>query len=234
VVQDVAYYPANAQRALLEAVSFTLAPGQAMAVIGPNGAGKTTLLRLLSGLVAPTEGGIWLDGRRLATMTERERRQIGYLPQNVGLIDGTVGENITRFSREGDPIAAARAAGVHDLIGRLPRGYDTELRVDAPALSAGQLQRIGLARALFGQPRLLILDEPDASLDHEGDSALLAALKKARTAGGIVVLITHRTSLLADMDVILELQAGRVVSLAKTRPPPATADAPGVLRLQPP
>jgi len=217
VLQDVVYRPASLGRNLLENINVTLAPGQALAVIGPNGAGKSTLLRVLAGLAVPTRGEIRLDGLPLS---ELDRRNIGYLPQNVGLLDGTVGANIVRFSTGSDPIGAARQAGVHDMIGRLARGYDTELRLDAPALSGGQLQRIGLARALFGQPRLLVLDEPDASLDSEGDAALRRAIQAARAQGSLIVMTTHRASLLSEMDLLLELREGRVVSLKKPAPAP--------------
>jgi ATP-binding cassette subfamily C protein len=228
ILQDVVYRPASLDRDLLKEISVTLAPGQALAVIGPNGAGKSTLLRVLAGLAEPTSGAIWLDGLPLSQLN---RRNIGYLPQNVGLLDGTVGANIVRFSTGSDPIGAARQAGVHDMIGRLPRGYDTELRLDAPALSGGQLQRIGLARALFGQPRLLVLDEPDASLDSDGDGALRRAIQTARGQGSIIVMTTHRAALLSEMDLLLELREGRVVSLKKPAPAPGTPP-PGT-RLQP-
>jgi ATP-binding cassette subfamily C protein len=218
VLHDVGYCPPALGRALLEDITFTLQPGQAMAVVGSNGAGKSTLLRLLTGLALPTRGAIVLEGRRL---DQFDRARIGYLPQTIGLLDGTVGANISRFTPHGDPIAAARQAGVHDMIGRLQRGYDTELRVDAPALSGGQMQRIGLARALFGSPRLLVLDEPDASLDGEGDAALRTALRAARAQGAIIVVTTHRASLLTEMDVLLELHAGRVVSLSAPKTPAA-------------
>ncbi len=218
VLSQMSYCLPVQGRVLLRNVNLTLLPGQLVGVVGPNGAGKSTLLRLLVGLLAPTEGSIHLDGTSLAAS---DRRRIGYLPQNVGLLDGTVAENIRRFAESGDVIGPARQAGVHELIGRLPRGYDAELRPGAHALSGGQLQRVGLARALFGDPRLLVLDEPDASLDHEGEVALRSALLAARDRGCIVVLTTHRQGLLAAMDQLLEVQDGHVVAVA----PPATGAA---------
>jgi ATP-binding cassette subfamily C protein len=215
VLRDVTFRAPGEGRVLLSCINLTVPPGCLLGVVGPNGAGKSTLLRLLAGLFPPTEGAIFLDGTPLQSAN---RPQIGYLPQNVGLLDGSVFDNIARFAPDNDPIAAARDAGVHELIGRLPGGYETDLRPDAPALSGGQVQRIGLARALLGAPRLLVLDEPDASLDHAGEDALAATLLAVRARGGIVVLTTHRPGLLAVMDRLLELQDGRVVSTERTAP----------------
>jgi ATP-binding cassette subfamily C protein len=209
VLADVTYRLPGQGRALLQGINLTVAPGQLLGVVGPNGAGKSTLLRLLAGLLRPTEGVICLDGVRLDSA---DRPAIGYLPQNVGLLDGTVGANIARFSDAEDAIEAARQAGVHELIGRLPQGYDTALGPDTNAMSGGQLQRIGLARALYDSPRLLVLDEPDASLDHAGEIALRSALLSTRARGAIIVLTTHRPALLEVMDRLIELQDGQIVS----------------------
>jgi ATP-binding cassette subfamily C protein len=214
-------------RVLLQDITLSLPPGRMLGVVGPNGAGKSTLLRLIAGLVAPSDGTLCLDGTPLQAV---DRVKIGYLPQSVALLEGSVSDNIARFTDNGEPISAARAAGVHELVGRLPRGYDTELRPDAPVVSGGQLQRIALARALFGAPRLLVLDEPDASLDGEGEVALRAALTAARAQGSIVVLTTHRAGLLASMDLLLELKDGRVASL---RAPERTAAPAHAIRMQP-
>ncbi len=220
---------------ILAGLTLVVPPGTALGVLGVNGAGKSTLLRLLAGLLRPTEGDLLLDGAPLMPGAH-----IGYLPQNVSLLSGTVGANISRFTEgtddtllHADAIVAARQAGVHDLIGRLRQGYETELLADGEGLSGGQRQRVALARALCGQPRLLILDEPDASIDHDGDTALLAALRAARAQGSIVVLTTHRPRLLDAMDVILVLKDGRMQSFAPPdRPQPMPAPPPA-LRMQP-
>jgi ABC-type protease/lipase transport system fused ATPase/permease subunit len=217
-------------RALLSDINLHLQPGQMAAIIGPNGAGKSTLLRVFAGLLVPNSGTIRLDG---VPLTATDRLRIGYLPQSVVLLEGSVAENISRFADAAAPVLAARQAGVHELIGRLPRGYDSELRPDAPAISGGQMQRIGLARALYGAPRLLVLDEPDASLDADGEAALRAALNSARAQGSMVVLTTHRPGLLAAMDLLVELQDGRIVATRAPAAPPAAAPAPRAMRMQP-
>jgi ATP-binding cassette subfamily C protein len=182
-------------------------------VIGPSGAGKSTLARLLVGIWAPTAGGVYVDGHA-AHGWERESfgRSVGYLPQAVSLMDGTVRENIARM-QDADPaevVRAARMAGVHEMIGRLPFGYDTPVGDGSFVLSGGQRQRIALARALFGTPRLLVLDEPNASLDHPGEQALLHAIVEAKAAGTTVVLIAHRASIVSVVDRLLVLKDGMV------------------------
>jgi ATP-binding cassette, subfamily C, type I secretion system permease/ATPase len=222
-LHNVSFALPRQTRPILDNVSIAVPAGLALAVVGANGAGKSTLLRLLAGLITPSAGQITLDGAPLVA-----GEHIGYLPQGVALLDGTVGANIGRFvtdadvARHADAIAAARDAGVHELIGRLRLGYDTEIGADGASISGGQRQRIGLARALFGAPRLLVLDEPDASLDHEGDTALLAALATARARGSVVVITTHRPRLLAGVDLVLMLKEGRVHSLG---PPPVTSES---------
>ena len=198
-------------RRLLNDVTLAIPPGQAIAIVGPNGAGKTTLLRLIAGLRLPDAGHVLLDG---TAITAADRTRIGYLPQAIGLLSGSVADNIARFCPNPTASAAeaARSAGVHALIGRLPQGYDTPLHAGTAALSGGQRQRIGLARALFGTPALIVLDEPDASLDHDGDMALLEAIAAARAAGSIVVLSTHRPILLAAMDRIVTLADGMIAA----------------------
>ena len=201
-------------RTLLERISLAVPPGATLGVVGANGAGKSTLLRLLSGLAEPCGGAIRLDGLPLAAL---DRTRIGYLPQGIHLLDGSIADNVMRFAPPGPEatarvVAAARRADVHELIGRLRLGYDAEL-ADTARLSGGQRQRVGLARALFDAPRLLLLDEPDASLDHEGDAALLRAIAAAAAAGAVVVVVTHRAALLNTMRYRLTLAAGRLVSL---------------------
>jgi ATP-binding cassette subfamily C protein len=233
VLRDLSF--AQAGKPILAGLTLSVPPGTALGVLGVNGAGKSTLLRLLAGLLRPTEGDLLLDGAPLLPGAH-----IGYLPQNVSLLSGTVGANISRFAAgaddtllHADAIVAARQAGVHDLIGRLRQGYATELLGDGEGLSGGQRQRVALARALCGQPRLLILDEPDASIDHDGDTALLAALRTARAQGSIVVLTTHRPRLLDAMDVVLVLKEGRMHSFGPPeRPQPMPAPL-APLRMQP-
>jgi ATP-binding cassette subfamily C protein len=213
VVDRLVYMPPGADRAVLKGISFTLEPGEALGIIGPSAAGKSTLARLLVGIWEPTAGGIYLDGNS-TFLWERESfgRHVGYLPQSVSLLDGTVRENIARMA-EADPldiVRAARAAGVHEMIGRLPFGYDTPVGDSAYNLSGGQRQRIALARALFGSPRLLVLDEPNASLDHAGEQALLQAIAAAKAAGTTIVLIAHRPSIISAVDKVLVLKDGAI------------------------
>lgn len=212
-VDNLVYVPPGADRPVIKGVSFTLEPGEILAIVGPSAAGKSTLARLLVGLFAPSAGGVYLDGHNVYAW-ERESfgDAVGYLPQNVALLDGTVGENIARM-RPADPaaiIAAARAAGVHEMIGRLPFGYATPVGGTGFVLSGGQRQRVGLARALFGDPSFIVLDEPNASLDFEGEQALLRAVAGAKAQGAAVVIIAHRPSVTQVADKILVLKDGRV------------------------
>ena len=194
-------------------VSIELQAGQGLGVIGPSASGKSSLARLLVGVWRPLRGGIRLDGAALDQWSEEVLgRHIGYLPQDVELFVGTVAENISRFDTSGDPgkvLAAAEAAGVHDLIVGLPKGYDTELRGAGLGLSVGQQQRIALARALYGEPFLVVLDEPNANLDREGEAALTRAILGVRQRGGIVIVVSHRPSALASVDTILIMNQGR-------------------------
>jgi ATP-binding cassette subfamily C protein len=229
--------------AVLHDVSVTLAAGSALGVIGPSGSGKSSLARLLVGVWAPARGVIRLDGATLDQWPADQLGQsVGYLPQEVELFDGTVAENIARF-RPADPaqlIAAAKAAGVHDIVVRLPNGYDTRVGENGAALSGGQRQRIALARALYGEPFLVVLDEPNSNLDAPGEQALTAAILGVRARGGIVIVIAHRPSAVAAVDQVLILNEGRVQALGprerflppatvaktETAPPPAAAVAP--------
>ena len=217
VVDRVTFAPAGAGRPLLRQVSFTVAPGEVLGVIGPSGAGKSTLARLLCGLWRPAAGAILLDGQEMSACERTSLgRALGYLPQDPCLLDGTVRENIARFDLDADPaqvVAAARAAGVHELVGRLPLGYETRIGDGGFALSGGQRQRIALARALFGRPRLLVLDEPNANLDAEGEQALLLAVDAARAGGAAVVIVAQRASVLANADKLLVLRDGAVAQL---------------------
>lgn len=203
-------------RVLLSDVNFELEAGQALGVIGPSGGGKTTLSRALTGIWPILRGGIRLDGADLSQWDEDSLgRIIGYLPQEVCLMDATVEENISRLAQDADPalvVAAARAAGVHEMILRLPDGYRTELGPFGTALSGGQRQRIALARALYGNPFLLVLDEPNSNLDGEGEAALAAAIQGVRARGGIAVVIAHRPSVLAAVDTIAVVQDGKLTA----------------------
>ncbi len=204
------------RRVLLNGVSFTLEAGEALGVLGLSGSGKTSLARALVGVWPVVAGEVRLDGSELAHYDwARLGPAIGYLPQVVDLFDGTVAENIGRFSPGATSEAvlrAARLAQVHELIAALPDGYDTMLGPRGAALSAGQRQRIGLARALFSDPFLLVLDEPNSNLDHEGDMALQAALGEAKRRGAIVVIVAHRPSAIGVADKLLYLQDGRQVA----------------------
>ncbi|MFT3972729.1 MAG: type I secretion system permease/ATPase [Amaricoccus sp.] len=213
VVDRVSYVPAGQDTPLVRGVSFKLEPGELLGVVGPSGAGKSTLARLVVGLWAPTAGGIYLDGQS-TFVAERASfgLAVGYLPQDPLLLDGKVRENIARFrdADMADVVAAARAAGVHEMIGRLPQGYETHLTAGAARLSGGQRQRLALARALFGAPKLLVLDEPNSALDSEGEAALISAVEHARNRGAAVLVVAQRTSILNRADRLLVLKDGMV------------------------
>jgi ATP-binding cassette subfamily C protein len=203
-------------RVLLTEVAFELKAGQAVGVIGPSGGGKTTLVRALTGIWPALRGAIRLDDADLTQWDEDKIGQyVGYLPQDVALLDGTIVENITRLAPQRDAraiVAATKAAGVHEMIVRLPDGYDTQLGPMGTALSAGQRQRIGLARALYGDPFVVIMDEPNAFLDAEGEQALNAAIRQIRARGGIAVVVAHRPSILAEVDMVAVIQNGRMTA----------------------
>lgn len=197
-------------RPIIRGASFSLAPGESLGVVGPSASGKSTLARLIVGVWRPVSGHLRLDGADVGSWRRSELgRHIGYLPQDVELFPGTVAQNIARLGDGADAevIRAAQRAHVHELILRLPKGYDTEL---AGALSPGRRQRIGLARALYGNPRLVVLDEPNANLDSDGEQALLRALAELKAEGVTVVIIAHRPSLLSGVDKLLVLREGMV------------------------
>ena len=205
--------PPGTQRITASAVDFRLEAGEALGIIGPSAAGKTSLARALLGLWQPARGTIRLDGATLDQWVPEQRGSfLGYLPQTVELLEGTVAENIARFDPEATSeavVAAAQAAGVHDLIVKLPQGYETQVGADGKELSAGQRQRIGLARALYGDPFLVLLDEPNSNLDAPGEAALDRAIVHIRERKGIVIVIAHRPSVLAHVSHVLFMRDGR-------------------------
>ena len=194
---------------LLEGVSLHLKPGTTLAIIGPSGSGKSTLCRLLLGIWPPSAGSIRLDGAELSSWdSEQLGSFLGYLPQDVELFSGTVAENIARMGKvdAGQVLRAAQLAGVHELILRLPGGYDTPIGEYGQGLSGGQRQRIGLARALYGDPCVLVLDEPNSNLDEEGETRLMQSLLHLRQEGKTIVLVAHKPAILAAADEILAFQ----------------------------
>ena len=190
--------------------------GQGLLYSGASGSGKSSLARALVGIWQPAQGDLRLDGARLDQWdTDELGRHIGYLPQDVGLFDGTVAENICRFEKgatDGSIVEAAQIAGAHDLILSLPAGYSTRIGESGALLSAGQRQRVGLARAVYGRPFLVVLDEPNANLDVEGEAALTRAIAVLRARQSIVVVISHRVSALATLDKALVLYKGEMLA----------------------
>lgn len=212
-VDGVAYRAAGSDRVILNGIALSLAAGEALAVIGPSAAGKSTLARLLTGVWRPSAGNVRLDGADVAYWPREDLGQwIGYVPQDVELFDGSVGDNIARLGAVDAEavVLAAQRANAHELILSLPQGYDTQVGEQGARLSPGQRQRIALARALFGNPRLVVLDEPNSNLDGAGEAALAQALSGLRSEGVTTVVVTHRPSLIAHVDKILVLEAGRV------------------------
>jgi PrtD family type I secretion system ABC transporter len=211
--EAVTYVIPNRADPILSSVSFRLNPGEALGIFGPSASGKSTLCRLLVGIARPVRGHVRLDG---ADMFEWDSNQlgswIGYLPQDVELFEGTVASNIARLDPTADPhdvIEAAKAAGVHDLINRLPQGYETEVGVRGSRLSGGQRQRIALARAFYRRPSLIVLDEPNANLDSGGEISLLNAITTAKAWGAAVVLVAHQPHIMKPTDKLLVLRNGR-------------------------
>ncbi|ODT59712.1 MULTISPECIES: type I secretion system permease/ATPase [Paracoccus] len=211
-VRNLTVAPPGEGQATLRAVSFGVAPGTALGVIGPSGAGKSTLARALIGAWPVGGGSIRLGG---ATLDQYHPdvlgALIGYLPQQVTLFDGTIAENIARLSTSPDPdrvVQAARAAAAHQMILDLPQGYDTRISQTAGRLSGGQIQRIGLARALYPDPVLLVLDEPNSNLDNQGSEALNQAIRRLKAQGGAVIIMAHRPAAISECDTLLVLEGG--------------------------
>jgi PrtD family type I secretion system ABC transporter len=212
-VERVTLAGATADRPIIRGVAFELAAGDSLAIIGPSASGKSSLARLIIGIWTPTTGAVRLDGAEIAKL-DRDHigPYLGYLPQDVELFPGTVAENIARLGElDSDAVVkAAQYAEAHDLILRLPQGYETPIGGGSNTLSGGQMQRIGLARALYGQPKLVVLDEPNANLDQTGESALAAAIAELKQDDVTLVIVGHRPSTLAQADKILLLREGRV------------------------
>ncbi|MFL5103981.1 MAG: type I secretion system permease/ATPase [Xanthobacteraceae bacterium] len=213
-VENLSIAPPGQQKIVVQDATFALKAGQAVGVIGPSASGKSSLARAMVGVWQPVRGKVRLDGAALEQWSsEALGPHVGYVPQDVELFEGTVAENIARFEPNPDPaaiIAAAQAAGVHDLVLRLPEGYETPIGEAGMALSAGQRQRIALARALYHDPFLIVLDEPNSNLDAEGDEALTHAIMAARQRGAIVVVIAHRPVALHAVDLVLAMANGTI------------------------
>ena len=235
--EQVTVLPPGSRTPVLQGVSFTVQPGEAVAVVGPSGAGKSSLVRALVGVWQPFSGAIRLDGSELQHWNKDDLGvHIGYLPQSIELFSGTIAENISRFRDDAsaeDIIKAATRAHVHQMIQSLPEGYDTQIGAGGRALSGGQRQRIGLARALFGDPSLIILDEPNANLDSEGEEALFRAIEELKREGKAIIFVSHKMTLVALADKTLLLTDGRMRSFGPTRdllqPKPAQAPAAGAM-----
>src|SRR5689334_2599593 len=235
-VERVSYAFPGRDMALIKGVNFTLSPGESLAIIGPSAAGKTTLIRLLMGTLPPFAGTVRLDGADVYQwMREDFGRHVGYLPQDVELFDGTVFSNIARLA-DADPAAvyeAAKLAGCHEMILRLPNGYDTQIGDGGQHLSGGQRQLVGLARAMFGRPKLIVLDEPNSNLDGDAEARLIQALERLKEQDTTVVLVSHRPTLVQGVDKVLLLKDGtlemfgpRVEVLKRLMTPPRPAEVP--------
>lgn len=232
-VERVTYGIPGQTTAIIKGVTFALEPGESLAIIGPSAAGKTTLIRMLIGTLPASTGHVRLDGADVFTWKREDfGRHIGYLPQDVELFDGTVFQNIARMAEaEADDVfAAAMLAGCHEMILRLPQGYDTEIGEAGQHLSGGQRQLVGLARAMFGAPKLVVLDEPNSNLDGDAEAALQRAVDTLKTQGTTVILVSHRPALVQGVDKVLLLRDGaaemfgpRAEVLRRLMPPPRPA-----------
>lgn len=245
--QDVTVFRPNpSQGAILNAISLIVEPGEAVVVSGPSGSGKTTLAQVMVGALSPQVGAVRLDGVDLSLWSDSALgRLIGYMPQQPVLFPGNLVDNISRFSRHtgmsenevmSQTVAAARLAGAHDMIMRLPNGYQTQVQPGGGGLSVGQAQRVSLARAVFGTPIAVVLDEPNASLDHDGETALLACIMELKKRGACVLVVAHRASLATAFDRIIILKNGEIERIgsrpdpqqsAKLGPRPVAAPRPG-------
>ena len=216
-VENVTIVPPGSQTPTLAGAAFEMTAGTAIGVIGPSGSGKSTLARAIVGVWPVVRGAIRIDGAPLDQWIPSELgRHIGYLPQDVELFDGTVAQNISRFDPDQTPeavIAAARLSGLHELVLRLPDGYDTQVGEGAAVLSAGQRQRLALGRALYKDPFLVVLDEPNSNLDGDGEAALTHAIRAVKERGGIVVIVAHRAGAVVAVDKLVVIEEGRQTAI---------------------
>ena len=214
-VENLVIVPPGAEKVSVKGATFSLAPGQALGIIGPSAAGKTSLVRGIFGIWQAAAGSVRLDGAEINSWDRNKLGPyLGYLPQDIELFNGSIAQNISRFNEvdSSKVISAAEAAGIHDMILRMPDGYETVIGANSGGLSAGQRQRLGLARAIYDQPKLIILDEPNSNLDDQGERDLLEALQKLKESGSTVIVITHRTSILALVDKLAVLKEGVITS----------------------
>lgn len=213
-LENVSVVAPGDKRAIVHDASFSLQKGAGLGIVGPSASGKSSLLRAIAGVWIPPHGAVRVDGASLDQWSAKDiGRHIGYLPQDVQLFAGTIAENIARLEPEPSSeriLAASKSSGVHDMIVHLPEGYDTQIGEAGSSLSAGQRQRIGLARALYGDPFLVLLDEPNSNLDADGELALAHAIYEVRSRGGIVIVVAHRPSALANLDQVLIMANGRI------------------------
>jgi ATP-binding cassette, subfamily C, type I secretion system permease/ATPase len=220
-VQGLSVAAPGTDKPIVQNISFTLKAGMGLALLGASASGKTSLSKALVGIWPAQHGAVRLDGAAIDQWRNEDLgRHVGYLPQDVALFDGTVAENICRFDAGASSDAilkAAQIAGVHDIILRMPEGYSTRIGQGGMSLSAGQRQRIGLARAVFGDPFLVVLDEPNANLDAEGENALTRAIQLLRRAGSIVIVISHRPNALAALDMAIVLYDGKAIAFGSSR-----------------
>nr|WP_176704544.1 type I secretion system permease/ATPase [Pseudomonas sp.]QDK64863.1 type I secretion system ABC permease [Pseudomonas sp.] len=210
-VENIIVSPPGSRTPVIKGISFTVPPGTVVGVIGPSASGKSTLARALLGIWVPQHGVVRLDGADIGNWDKNELGpHIGYLPQDIELFEGSISENIARFSTVDAKkvVIAAKVAGVHEMILQLPEGYDTIIGSDGVNLSGGQRQRIGLARAIYGNPRLIVLDEPNSNLDEVGEKALSIAIQQLKATGATIFVITHRTSILTQLDRLLVMNNG--------------------------
>ena len=212
-LDNVSIAPGGIQHPILKGISLVIDPGMLVGLIGPSASGKSTLARAILGIYLPVTGSVRLDGTEIHHWDRAQlSTYVGYLPQDVELLDGTISENIARFG-EIDPekvVAAAQAAGIHEMVQHLPDGYQTRLVGNGQLLSVGQRQRVGIARALYGEPKLIVLDEPNSNLDQAGEAALMVTLANLKKKGASVVTITHRPNILSLTDKIAMLVNGQL------------------------
>jgi PrtD family type I secretion system ABC transporter len=215
VAEDVIYLHPNNREPTLRGISFVVEPGESIAMLGPSGSGKTTLARLIAGAIKPNAGALRIDGMEVTAWKPEDRGpNVGFLPQTVELFRGTVGENIARMRKTMPKLAheAAELARAHETIQALPSGYETRIGDGGVGLSGGQRQKIGLARAVFGKPKVVVLDEPNAHLDQPGEAALYDTLRELKARGVTVVVVTHRAGLLDHVDKIMVVRDGRIAA----------------------